>query len=69
MSVVRFTGEKEVIPCLLQLSNDSHLYKHDNINEPISAHFFNVFCTRYKLNNMVDYLANFLKLIDEHFFE
>lgn len=27
MSVVRFSGEREVIPCLLQLSNDSHLYK------------------------------------------
>lgn len=27
MSVVRYAGEKEVIPCLLQLSNDSHLYK------------------------------------------
>lgn len=27
MSVIRFAGKKEVIPCLLQLSNDSHLYK------------------------------------------
>ena len=27
MSVIRFTGTGEVIPCLLQLSNDSHLYK------------------------------------------
>ena len=27
MSVIRFSGEKEVVPCMLQLSNDSHLYK------------------------------------------
>lgn len=27
MSVIRFEGEGKVIPCLLQLSNDSHLYK------------------------------------------
>lgn len=27
MSVIRFSGGEAVIPCMLQLSNDSHLYK------------------------------------------
>ena len=27
MTVIRFDGNDNVIPCVLQLSNDSHLYK------------------------------------------
>lgn len=29
MTVIRFDGNGEVIPCVLQLSNDSHLYKDE----------------------------------------